>query len=202
MAYDPVKAHEYYERTKKLKGRQGGRGPEERKGRARGGKSKSNRPTFSKDTQGTSAKVVRLKAKVSKLQSALSEAQAALSKKRQAAGKEEKKRSDGKSTAKEKRASKEWRDKHKSEIASKSKKEGSSGGGSSKKSSGTSVSSLGVKELEARIGKIKSALAEAKRQLSNATSQLGHLAHSDLTSDPLANEHFARFRSAERIPSK
>jgi hypothetical protein len=61
---------------------------------------------------------------------------------------------------------------------------------------------MSVDELETRISNIQSALTEAKRQLSNATQALGQLAHSDLTSEPMFNELFARFRSAERIPSK
>lgn len=152
-----------------------------------------------KETSAASAKVSRLKSKVSSLQGALSEAMAALSEKRQSAAKDEKKDSDGKSTVKEKTSSKEYRDKHRGEIAAKRKKESSS---DSSSSSSKQVSDMSVDELKSRIIKIRGLLTEAKRQLSNASQQLGQLAHSDLTSEPTFNEHFARFRSEERIPSK
>jgi len=198
MAYNPVKAHEYYERTKKLKGRK--KGAE----RAKNGRSvgvKSSNPTFSSGTKDSAERVNRLKAKVATLEKALSAAQAALSKKRQDARKTKKDNSDGKSSEKEKRTSKEYRDKHKQEIATKRKKDKSSSSGSSSSSS-TSISDMSADELESRIIKIRSALTDAKRQLSNASRTLGHMAHSDLASEPSFNEHYARFRSAERIPSK
>lgn len=200
--YDPVKAHEYYERTKHLKGRVKSRKPV-----AASPKSSSRRAPaapklkgreLGKDTSAAAAKVTRLKSKVAKLEGALSEARAALSKKRQATAKDEKKNSDGKTTAKERQSAKEYRDKHQAEIAAKRKKDSSK----SPSSSSNSVSDMGVEELESRIIKIQGALKEAKRQLSNASQQLGQLAHSELTSEPMFNEHFAQFRSAEGIPSK
>jgi chromosome segregation ATPase len=204
MAYDPVKAHEYYERKKQLKGRKGGQGPPNGSKvpvrASKNGSSPPPRPVVADVTRAAVAKVSRLKSKVSKLQGALSEAEAALSQKRLAAAKEKRQSSDGKSTAKEKQASEEYRKKHQQEIASKRKREAKSGGGSSPSSN--SVSDMSVDELQSRIIKINGALKDAKRQLSNATQQLGQLAHSDLTSEPTFNEHFARFRSAERIPSK
>jgi chromosome segregation ATPase len=201
MAYDPVKAHEYYERTKKLKGRQPGEGkkspPIQRAPTAHvSGKS------LSSAEHAAQARVTRLKAKVSTLESALSKANAELSKKRQAARETKRKNSDGKSTTQEKQASKEYRDKHKAEIASKRKSKSSSSGGSSSSSSSNSISDMSASELTSRIIKIRGVLAEARRQLSNAQQQLGQLAHSAITSEPEFNEHFARFRSAERIPSK
>jgi hypothetical protein len=60
---------------------------------------------------------------------------------------------------------------------------------------------MSVTELETRIINIQSALKSAKSQLSKASQQLGQLAHSAITSEPMFNEHFARFRSAERRPS-
>jgi HK97 family phage prohead protease len=182
--YDPVKAHEYYERTKKLTGREGGAGWHDNvlKKLSKAPSNGTDRPSSSGETDATRAKVVRLKAAVSKLQSALSEANAALSKKRLEARKTEKESSDDKSTAKEKQASKEYRDKHKQEIASKRKKETSSGGGESSSSSSTSVSDMTVDELETRVSNIKSALAKAKQQLSDASKQL---AHSDLSSESM-----------------
>lgn len=204
MAYDPAKAHAYYERVKQLKGRQPGKGEDVPKGHPKGSsRPPPPRPSLGKDTGAAQARVTRLRAAVSKLQSALSEAQSALHEKRanskRSEKKTEKKNSDGKTTAKERQSSKEYRDKHKQEISSKRKNNAASGGGSS--SSGKRSSGMTVDELETRIRNIKSALADAKRQLSNANQQLGQLAHSDIVSEPQFNESFARFRSAERIPS-
>ena len=213
--YDPKKAHDYYERTKHLKGRGGGNQADIKKaGAARrlSGPGRIGHPTAiprpstsnSGAIQAAQARVTRLKAAVSKLESALSEARAALSKKRQSSRETAKKSSDGKSTAEEKQASKKYREKHQQEIATKRKHDSASGsGGSSSSSSSSGVSSLSATELQTRINKIQGALTEAKRQLSNATQQLGQLAHSAITSEPSFNEHFARFRSAERMdPSK
>lgn len=200
MAYDPVKAHEYYERTKQLKGRKKGKVSAKPQGKAPSKTKSSSSPVRRDDTKDAMARVTRLKTKVSKLQGALSEARAALSERRRKNTKEERKNSDGKTTAEERRRSKEYRDKHRQELESKRKKDGSSGGSSS--SSSKSVSDMTVEELETRIIKINRALQDAKRQLSNANQKLGQLAHSELTSEPTFNEHFARFRSAERIPSK
>ena len=202
MVYDPKKAHDYYERTKHLKGRNKGQAGSSRASPSASSGAQAAPVKVSSETQAAIAKVNRLKDAVSKLQSALSEAEALLSKKRQDARKSAKANSDGKSTAKEKQSAKEYRDKHKTEIANKRKQDSSSssGGGSSSTSS-TSVSDMSVDQLTTRIIKIRGVLADAKRQLSNAQQQLGQLAHSDIISEPMSNVHFARFRSAERMPS-
>jgi hypothetical protein len=200
--YNPVEAHKYYEEHKRLKGRNGGSGAPS-PGTKKGGMPRPHpippKPKLSSHTQEAVARVARLRTAVSKLQSALSAAEAELSKKRQAARETAKKNSDGKSTAKEKAAAKKYRDKHKTALASKRKASSSKSGGSS--SSG-GLSSMSVDELTSRISRIKSALADAQRQLSNAQQAAGHLAHSDLISEPGAAVLFAQFRSAERTPSK
>lgn len=193
MTYDPEKAHAYYEQTKKLKGRGGANTstdaskppPTPSKGH-----SSAKAPTISNETKVAQDRVIRLKAAVSKLESALTEARSLLSKKRQEATATEKKNSDGKSTIAEKQASQKYRDTHKAETAAKSSS--STSGGSS--TSSTSLSDMSVSELETRIINIQRTLSDAKAQLSNATQQLGQLAHSDLTSEPTFNEHFARFQ--------
>jgi chromosome segregation ATPase len=201
MVYDPRKAHEYYERTKQLKGREP-KGPDHpertESSRPPGHSAPQSRPSLNSDViNSAKARVARLKTNVSKLQGALSDAQAALSKKRQEAVKTEKDNSDGKSTESEKQASKKYRDKNQAKLAAKDKAESKSKSSSSEPSS-TSPSSMSVEDLEARVTRIKSALADAKRQLSNASQQLGQLAHSAITSEPTINDQFARFRSAER----
>lgn len=200
--YDPVKAHAYYERTKKLKGRapaapkasSAPRPPVANRNPAQSPLSRNPK------VQAEQARIGRLRSKIKTLQGALSEAEAALSSKRQKARATAKKNSDGKSTAKEKQASQQYRDKHQAEIKAKRKKDPSSGGSS--KSSSKSVSEMSVQELGARIIKIRSALRDARQQLSDANKQLGQLAHSAITSEPNVDEHFALFKSAERIPSK
>lgn len=208
--YDPIYQREYYLRTRKLKGRKKGSDRPVGSSRSTGSRSSAKNKSSTSST-GSQERVARLKAKVSTLQKALSVAQAELSKRRQAAVKEKKQSSDGKSTAAEKKASKEYRERNREKIASERRKESSkdpktskssSGGGSSKSSSSNSVSDMGIGDLEARISKIKTALAEAKRQLSNASIEHGALMHSAILSEPTINERFARFRSAERIPSK
>lgn len=198
MVYDPAKAHDYYERTKELKGRE--------KGAPKPSSTGSPRPSHSaisgnKKARAAQDRVGRMRANVSKLKSALSEAESALSSKRQEARKTKKESSDDKSTAKEKRASQEYRDKNKASLDN--LKKGSSGkkGGSSK-SSGNNVSDMSVQDLTARVTKIRGALRVAKRLLSDASQELGQLAHSAIRSEPNVNEQFARFQSAERIPSK
>lgn len=172
--YDPVKAHAYYERTKKLKGRQ--------KGNNQSGSSKSNvgsastAPTTSSNTTTTNATINRLQGKVSALTKALSEARQALSEKRAAEVKSKKQNSDGKSTVDERTASKKYRDSHKAEIAAKRKTE---------PESKNTLSSMSIDEIVNRISNIQSALSEAKRQLSEANKSFGHFAHADFINPDL-----------------
>jgi len=197
--YDPQKRHDRYERTKQLKGR------------GKGSKATSANPShpaksvhpIREQTQASHDRVIRVRGKIKKLEGALSEAQAELSTRRQKSRAAKKASSDGKSTAAEKQASQEYRDKHKTELASKSKKSSSSsksGGGS--KSSSSSVADMSTKALEARVIKIKGAIRDARRLLSSASIEHGQLMHSAIVSDPDVNERFARFNSAERGPSR
>jgi len=166
--YDPAKAHEYYERTKKLKGRK--KGTNKSKGSGQSNGSSSSASKTSEQTSTANATIVRLKAKVTALTKALSEAKQILSEKRQAEAKTKRENSDGKTTVEERTASKKYRDTHKAEIAAKrSKSEPES----------RSLSSLTIDELSDRISRITSALSEAKRQLAEATKSFGHFAHAD-----------------------
>lgn len=200
--YDPVKAHDYYERTKKLKGR--------KKGTSAATSGASNKSVKSPGKlaaqQKAKARVGRLRGKIARLKTALSETEALISQKRQEARKTAKKNSDGKTTAKERQDSKQYRDKHKQELASKRKaKDTKSGGSSGSSSSGSAPKSpqdMSLAELEDRSIKIRVTIQEAQRQLSNANQQLGQLAHSMILSSPDVNELFAHFQSAEGIPSK
>jgi HK97 family phage prohead protease len=191
--YDPVKAHEYYERTKQLKGR--------KKGSFKGLKTgaavpKIPEPGFRKDIRESKASaetVARLKTKVDALSKALSEARQVLSEKRAAARETEKDNSDGKSTEKEKQASKEYRDKNKAEIAAKRKSETSS------ESSGPGgYSSMSIEDLTVRISNIQSTLSEAKRQLTEASRAFGHFAHADFIDSDLKVNDIMLLHSTSR----
>jgi len=175
--YDPVKAHAYYELTKQLKGRQ--KGNNDSKGSRRTSRIEKPKPTVSPKTSSSNAAVIRLKAKVVALSGALSEAKQALSEKRQAEVKSKKENSDGKSTVKEKTASKKYRDTHKAEISSKQKDSSTSD------SSPASVSSMSVEQLTTRISNIQQTLSEAKRQLTAASNSLAHFAHADFIDSDL-----------------
>ena len=193
--YDPQKAHEYYERTKKLKGRKDGqrnRDAHIRKGNTRvNTPSQSDREHYQQQVASARAKVTRLKAKETALAGALTKAKAALSAKRASERKEEKKNSDGKTTAKERQSAKEYRESHREELKKKEADRRKSGGSSS--SGSTSVADMSTSDLETRISNLNSALREVRSQISAANQALGQLAHSaiselNLTHQPLQPE--------------
>jgi outer membrane murein-binding lipoprotein Lpp len=122
--YDAAKAHEYYERTKKLKGRLPGAGEPASKSRSKAAvipitkaKSAKQKPV------GTKAKAAALQARLTKLRKVLAEL-VKQAKARSGVVDEEKSSKDGKSggsshaTAKEKRASKDYYEKHKKDAPS------------------------------------------------------------------------------------
>lgn len=162
--YDPAKRRERYLRDRQLKGRKRGAAS------TPGG---SARRAGSPPSKAKRERIGRLTTKLASLTKALQEAQEALRNKQKA----EKQSSDGKTTAKERQASKEYREKHKTEIASKRRKEatteksggtGGGTGGGTKTSSKKSVSSMSVSELEDRISKIKQTISDTKALLQKA----------------------------------
>lgn len=193
--YDPIKAHEYYERTKKLKGRLD---KVERSTKRRNRRSVSLTPSIRRQSNISTSKITRLQNKVNALSSSLSEARQALSEKRQTQEKTERKNSDNKTTVQERNSAKKYRDTHKAEIAAKRKKDGGSSSGSSSKSSSEprTLSSMSVEELRNRISRIQSALSEAKRQLAAARS--GSLSHSGTVSTALKLSDITLLHSNKR----
>lgn len=153
--YDKVKAHEYYLRTRQLKGRKKA-APVAPKGRPVMAKmvSASEHQKIHKQTV---ARLARLTTKLHSLQNALKEAEQALQNKRQQA----QKNSDGKTTAKERQAAKQYRDTHKAQIKATEKKASSSGGSSAPKS----VSQMSESELTTRVTHIKHLIASAQKQI-------------------------------------
>lgn len=194
--YDPVKAHEYYMRTRELKGRK----PSRRAASPRRTVTTLGNPPAKAGFKGAKqspkemrrraqAKVGRLNTKVNKLEVALTQAKSELSKARQSQSATERKNSDGKTTAKERQDSKEYRDKNKAKIEKQSKKSTTSSGSSSKKSSSsgstTSDDSSTVAALEERVSKIQGTLKIARAQLSVAKQSLGQLSHSETVESEL-----------------
>lgn len=177
--YDPVKAHQYYMDHRKLKGRKPGNQSDVHPIHAKSGDGKA----------AARARVGRLTSKLSKLQGALTKAEAALSAKRRSEVETKRKNSDGKSTAAEKQASKEYRDKNKAKIQAKEKKDNKSSSSSSGSSSSGGLSSMSSDELVSRINKIQGAIKSAKQQLSAARQQLGQLAHSEFLSAVGSNRY-------------
>lgn len=192
--YDPVKAHEYYERTKKLKGR--------KKSSQQVTSKAAKKPVVDPKRQKAMARISRLRDKLNRLNKALSATEAELSSRRQAARDEKKKNSDGKTTAKERQASQDYRDKHQQEIKNKQKQDNKKDNSSTPASKSNGLASMSIQELNTRALKLKGLVREAQHQLSNANQQLGQLAHSALVSDPHVSGLYAQFKSAERIPSK
>jgi phage head maturation protease len=195
--YDPEKRRERYLRDRELKGRKPGSkssagvyragGPKTNnigRGAAPAGKKPPPKPPNPAEAR---ARVSRLTAKVATLQGSLTEAMAALAESRRSAAKTAKENSDGKSTAAEKKASQEYRDKNEQKIKEKDKAEAkkesssssSSGSSSSSSSSPTSVSDMSESELQSRVNRIRGLLATAKKQLSDAKKAAGSVAHSD-----------------------
>lgn len=199
--YDPVKAHAYYERTKKLKGR---RETNSHQTNRSTGNSRplSNRSSISTKTSSAVSTVARLQNKVNALNSSLSEARQALSEKRKAESDRNKENSDNKTTVEERTAAKKYRDTHKAEIAAKRKSESSSssssGSSSGSSSEPKSLSSMSVEELTARISRIQSALSEAKRLLNEARQKVGSLAHSEFIDPNLTLSDITLLHSISR----
>lgn len=148
-AYDPGKAHDYYERTKNLKGRQKGAGDQPG-------------PHHASQAQVASAqqKVASIEAKLGRLRELL----------RQKVADEKKSGSDKPSTQadkiKDRQASKRYRDQHANEIKNDSKAAARKGG-SSASSGAKTASSMSSSELRSAIShtvaQLKSAIQDAQR---------------------------------------
>ena len=185
--YDPVKAHEYYMRTRQLKGR--------KKAAKDPPKPAAKKPKVTQTMREARERIGRLRPKIQRLETALGEAMAELSKARQNSAKTEKKNSDGKATAKERKESKEYRDRNQGKLAEKRKdssesssKSSSSSSSKSKSSSSSSSSSSDsndkeIGRLEERVRRLKSALSSAKSQLARAEREAAGIQHSMLLSE-------------------
>jgi hypothetical protein len=166
--YDKVKAHEYYIRTRHLKGRH--RTASQRVG---GGKvpmakivSASQHQKIHKQTV---AKLARLTLKLRSLQNALQEAEKALRDKEA----QQNRPAGQKTTAKQKQQAKQYRDTHKAQIKAKEKQSSGGSGGSSSSSSTKPVSQMSVSELTDRVHRIKKLITSCTAQI-KATNDTLH----------------------------
>jgi hypothetical protein len=170
--YDPVKAHEYYELHKKLKGRQPGSG-EQPAGFAKanaqrheGAKAKQKRELAAR-IKSLSAKLSALEAKIREMEHKEASENRKSKAKKERSAKEKDKPKTAAEKAKAARDAEKYRDKHKQEIKTKAKEaSNTSGGGSSskdKKKSGSKSASLS--DLKALATKVRGQIAVAKQKL-------------------------------------
>lgn len=188
--YDPQKAHEYYLRTRELKGRKKAnpkvhvyedgstdtiavynkkRGIDPRTGKTRQEIAKNAKAKQKKELQ---ERIGRLGDRLNKLEALIKKREheeASEDRKGKARKERAAKDRDKPKTAAEKaedaREAKKYRDKHKQELKSESKKaDGKSGGGSSKKGASKSKKHS-VTELKTLATKVKGQLAVAKQKL-------------------------------------
>lgn len=156
MVYDPGKAHEYYERTKELKGRE----PSAKVARALKtigkGQIKKESKSSKPDRKEALATLARLTLKVERLNVALRDAKKLLAEKRkgdqksrETQRKTDKENSDGKSSSKEKASAQKYRDKHK-------------GSNDKKAAESKKPADLTVDQLERRVADLNDALRQAK----------------------------------------
>lgn len=177
--YDPVKAHEYYMRTRKLKGRRPGNGDAPTTGRTRT-RSVAPRTGRTREQIANSTKAQQrkeLKAQIAAAEDRLRKLEALIKKrmreeesedrkgkaKRERAAKEAQKPDTAAEKAKKAREAEKYRDKHKQELKNKAK-DAKSGGSSAKKGSGTKKKHT-VDELKTLAKKVRGQIAIAKQKL-------------------------------------
>lgn len=179
--YDPIKAHQYYERTKKLKGRRRGRGEEPRASGSVGqGLVRRRDPRTGKQMgqihrEAKAKQKKELSQQINRLQDALKRLEARIRKleheeasedrkgeaKKERAAKERDKPKSAAEKAEASRENKKYREKHQQEQ--KSKKDSKSDDGDSKKKTGSNAHK--ISELKSLATKKKGQLAVAKQKL-------------------------------------
>jgi Tfp pilus assembly protein FimV len=167
LGYDPVKAHEYYMRNRKLKGRKKGSSQDPRTGKTR--------PQIHKDAKARqrkelSAAINNLERKLQKLEALIKKklhAEASENRKGKAkkerAAKEKDKPKSAAEKAKASRENEKYRKKNQQKLKTKAK--GKSGGGSSKGSKTGGASKHSVTELKSLATKVRGQIQVAKQKL-------------------------------------
>lgn len=171
IGYDPAKAHEYYLRTRKLKGRRTGAG-EQPAGFAKAN-AKRHDSAKAKQKQELAARIQSLSKKLSQLEAKIREMEhKAASEDRKGKAKKEraaKEKDKPKTVAEKRKAAREsakFRDKHKQQLKTKAKEASSKAGGggsSGKKKAGSKKHSLS--DLKALATKVRGQIAVAKQKL-------------------------------------
>lgn len=176
-AYDPIKAHEYYLRTRKLTGRKPGQGasPNSETGTGstkdpRSGKTRDQihqnakarqKKELSERIDALTKKVARLEARIKEMEHKDASDDRKSKAKKERSAKERDKPKTAAEKAEASRESEKYRDKHKQELKSKAK--GKSGGGSSTGKGPAKKRS--VSELKNLVAKAKGQIAVAKQKL-------------------------------------
>jgi hypothetical protein len=186
--YDPRKAHDYYEKHKKLKGRKPGRITEDdprwnpkTMGNKRGRLPSSIDPRTGKtieeiqqnakakqkkelaaSIQSLDKKLQRLEAKIRELRHEAAQEDRKSKAKKERASKEREKPKTAAEKAKAARESEKYRDKHKQELKSKAKKDSDKAGSDKKKSGSNSEK---ISELKTIATRVKGQIAVAKQKL-------------------------------------
>lgn len=178
--YDPVRAHEYYEKHKKLKGRRPGlgrlvgfrprgssRGQDPRTGKTRErihseakAKQKKELATRIRSLEG---KLQKLEAKIRELEHKEASEDRKSKAKKERAAKEKDKPKSAAEKAKDARESEKYRKEHKQELKNKAKKASDKSGGGGSKKSGSNAKK--VEHLKALATKVRGQLAVAKQKL-------------------------------------
>lgn len=173
--YDPVKAHQYYEEHKKLKGRRrgaqassGGRRPsaqDPRTGRTRQEIHQTARARQRKELatriQSLQNKLNKLEAKIREMEHKDASENRKSRAKKERSAKERDKPDSAAEKAKKSRESEKYRKQHRQELSNKAKKDSKSGGGSKKSGSHTEK----ISQLKTLAKKVKGQIAVAKQKL-------------------------------------
>jgi hypothetical protein len=170
--YDPVKAHQYYLRTRKLKGRKKGSALPAPSGQEPG--RQPDPAVRARKRREIAARIANLEQKLNKLEALIKkkETEEKQASKKSAAKKERSAKEAAKpdtaaEKAKKAREAKQWRAKNQSKVKSQSKEAPGKSGGSSKTSSAEPKKSSGasVKELKSLATKVRGQIATAKTRL-------------------------------------
>ena len=163
--YDPVKAHEYYMRTRKLKGRKPGSGQPKPTPKASPVNSRAKqRQALSAAIKLMESKLQDLEALIKKKEHEEASSNRKSKAKRERAAKEHTKPKTAAEKAKQARENKKYRDKHKQKLKSDAKSK--SGGGSSRgKSSATDSSNKSLSELKSLATRVRGQIQVAKQKL-------------------------------------
>jgi len=161
--YDPQKAHEYYLRTRKLKGRRKGRGDSYTVKTRSGGTRTVSAQELEKQQASAAQRVSEIKQRLTRLTQELRKRMADA----RARERDAKKGPTKSEKSKKAREAKKYREKNQQKLANKRRS-----GGGSKKSSSSSSRTESVDDLKQKVEKVRGILKSAvenQRRLSSAT---------------------------------